>query len=81
MIEASNIRRCSDALEFACRNGEILRMAFVIDAFDREIIAFAREIWEFAATLISFPASRPSGAQKPTAWPRREDLQARRLCA
>ena len=40
MVEASNLRWCSDALEFACWNGQVVRMAFVIDAFDREIIAF-----------------------------------------
>lgn len=40
MVEASNIRWCSDALEFVCWNGEVVRMAFIIDAFDREIIAF-----------------------------------------
>ena len=35
----SNLRWCSDGLEFACWNGEIIRMAFIIDAFDREIVA------------------------------------------
>ena len=39
MVEASNLRWCSDALEFACWNGEVVRMAFIIDAFDRGIIA------------------------------------------
>ena len=37
----SNLRWCSDGLEFTCWNGEIVRMAFIIDAFDREIIAWA----------------------------------------
>ena len=40
MVEASDIRWRSDALEFACWNAEVVRRAFVIDAFDREIIAF-----------------------------------------
>lgn len=39
MVMCSNLRWCSDALEFACWNGDIIRMAFIIDAFDREIIA------------------------------------------
>lgn len=39
MVMRSNLRWCSDGLEFACWNGEIIRMAFIIDAFDREIIA------------------------------------------
>ena len=36
----SNLRWCSDGLEFTCWNGDILRVAFIIDAFDREIIAW-----------------------------------------
>jgi transposase InsO family protein len=41
MVMRSNLRWCSDSLEFTCWNGEIIRMAFIIDAFDREIIAWA----------------------------------------
>jgi len=33
----SNLRWCSDGLEFTCWNGEVIRLAFIIDAFDREI--------------------------------------------
>lgn len=44
MVMASNLRWCSDALEFTCWNGEVVRMAFLIDAFDREIIAFVAVI-------------------------------------
>lgn len=33
-------RWCSDGFEFACWNGEIIRAAFVIDAHDREAIAW-----------------------------------------
>lgn len=40
MVMRSNLRWCSDALEFACWNGDVIRMAFIIDAFDREIIAW-----------------------------------------
>ena len=40
MVMASNLRWCSDGFEFACWNGEIIRIAFIIDAFDREIIAW-----------------------------------------
>ena|GEM_PF-906092 len=29
-----------DGLEFTCWNGEVIRLAFIIDAFDREIIAW-----------------------------------------
>ena len=38
-VMASNLRWCSDAFEIGCWNGERVRIAFVIDAFDREIIA------------------------------------------
>lgn len=40
MLMRSNLRWCSDGLEFTCWNGEIIRLAFIIDAFDREIIAW-----------------------------------------
>lgn len=37
---ASNLRWCSDGFEFACWNGEVVRVAFVMDACDREAIAW-----------------------------------------
>jgi putative transposase len=37
----SNVRWCSDHFELACRNGEIIRVLFAIDACDREIIAWS----------------------------------------
>lgn len=40
MVMRSNLRWCSEGLEFACWNGEIVRMAFIIDAFDREIVVW-----------------------------------------
>ncbi len=36
----SNVRWCSDALEFTCWNGEIVRVAFALDCHDREVIAW-----------------------------------------
>lgn len=39
-VMRSNLRWCSDRFEFTCWNGEIVRVAFVIDAHDREIIAW-----------------------------------------
>ena len=36
----SNCRWCSDALEFACWNGEVVRVAFALDCHDREAIAW-----------------------------------------
>jgi len=40
MVMCSNLRWCSDGLEFTCWSGEVVRLAFTIDAFDREIIAW-----------------------------------------
>ncbi len=37
----SNVRWCSDHLELHCRNGDVARVLFVIDACDREIIAWS----------------------------------------
>lgn len=36
----SNIRWCSDGLEFTCWNGEVLRVAFALDCHDREVIGW-----------------------------------------
>ena len=36
----SNIRWCSDHFELACRNGEIVRVLFAIDACDREVMVW-----------------------------------------
>jgi putative transposase len=37
--EASNERWCSDVLEIACWNGEIVQVGFVLDCHDREALA------------------------------------------
>ena len=36
----SDLRWCSDGFEFTCWNGEVVRGAFVLDAHDREVIAW-----------------------------------------
>jgi transposase InsO family protein len=36
----SNIRWCSDELEFTCWSGEIVRVAFALDCHDREVIGW-----------------------------------------
>jgi putative transposase len=36
----SNCRWCADALEFACWNGEVVRVAFALDCHDREVISW-----------------------------------------
>ena len=40
VVMRSNLRWCSDGFEFTCWNGEVLRGAFIIDAHDREVIAW-----------------------------------------
>jgi transposase InsO family protein len=36
----SNVRWCSDGLEFTCWNGETVRIAFALDCHDREVIGW-----------------------------------------
>ena len=69
MVGGSNLRWCSDALGCACWNGEVIRMAFVIDAFDREIIAFTASAARGSAVRIfGTSCGRPfRGAQSPKA--------------
>lgn len=40
MTSRSNERWCSDALEFICWNGEIVRVAFALDSHDRAVISW-----------------------------------------
>jgi putative transposase len=40
MTSRSDGRWCSDALEFTCSNGEIVRVAFAPDSHDRELISW-----------------------------------------
>ena len=40
IVMRSNLRWCSDGFEFTCWNGDVIRIAFIIDAHDREIIAW-----------------------------------------
>lgn len=40
IVMRSNLRWCSDGFEFTCWNGDVIRGAFIIDAHDREIIAW-----------------------------------------
>ena len=40
VVLRSNLRWCSDGFEFTCWNGDVVRGAFIIDAHDREVIAW-----------------------------------------
>ena len=48
----SNIRWCSDALEFTCWNGEIIRLAFALDCHDREVIGWLATTDGISAEMI-----------------------------
>ena len=53
MLMRSNLRWCSDVLELLCWNGETVRIAFVIDAHDREIIAWRAVVgMEISGSLV-----------------------------
>ena len=36
----SNVRWCSDTLEFTCWNGDLVRLAFALDCHDREVLGW-----------------------------------------
>src|SRR6056297_17298 len=40
VVMRSNLRWCSVGFEFTCWNGAVVRCAFIIDAHDREVIAW-----------------------------------------
>ena len=40
VVMRSNLRWCSDVFEILCWNGDIVRIVFVIDAHDREVLAW-----------------------------------------
>jgi putative transposase len=40
VVMRSNLRWCSDGVEFTCWDGAVVRGVFIIDAHDREIIAW-----------------------------------------
>lgn len=50
--EHSNVRWCSDALEIACWNGEIVQVGFALDCCDREALAFVAEARDLTAADI-----------------------------
>jgi transposase InsO family protein len=39
-VPRSNVRWCSDSLELTCWNGDVVRIAFVLDCHDREVISW-----------------------------------------
>lgn len=44
VVMQSDLRWCSDGFEVSCWNGDTVRAAFVIDAFDREIISWTAAV-------------------------------------
>ena len=61
----SNIRWCSDHFELACRNGEIVRVLFAIDACDREVMGWlATSAGIYIFTLERGAPFTPAGFRK-----------------
>jgi len=52
MTSRSNERWCSDALEFTCWNGEIVRVAFALDSHDREVISWVATMAGISGEMI-----------------------------
>lgn len=48
----SNVRWCSDALEFTCWNREVVRVAFALDCHDREVIGWKATTAGIAGEMI-----------------------------
>jgi putative transposase len=48
----SNCHWCSDTLEFACWNGEIVRVAFALDCNDREVIGWVASTAGISGAMI-----------------------------
>jgi hypothetical protein len=64
IVTRSNLRWCSDGFEFTCWNGDIVRGAFIIEAHDREIIAWRAVVmheWTDWHTCIAAPGTAASG--------------------
>src|SRR5215510_10568897 len=60
----SNLRWCSDVFEVPCWNGNTVRVAFVLDTCDREVIT-----WTAAPSVPSPGRSTPSNGWPITAVP------------
>jgi transposase InsO family protein len=54
----SNCRWCSDALEFTCWNGEVVRVAFALDCHDREAISWVATTAGISGEMIRDPGLR-----------------------
>jgi putative transposase len=73
--EQSNVRWCSDALEIACWNGEIVQVGFALDCCDREALAWVAAPRDLTGEDIRRLMSRSveqrfgaSGLQVPIQW-------------
>lgn len=63
--EQSNVRWCSDALEIACWNGEIVQVGFVLDCCDREALAWVAAPRDLTGENIRVLMSRAVEARIP----------------
>ncbi|AYM08864.1 hypothetical protein At1D1460_46230 [Agrobacterium tumefaciens] len=51
MVMRSKLCWCSDGLEFTCWNGEVIRLVFIIDAFDRDFVFTQQSNERFSKVL------------------------------
>lgn len=63
--ERANLRWCSDALEIACWNGEIVQVGFALDCCDREALAWVAAPRDLAGEDIRTLMGRAVGSRFP----------------
>jgi putative transposase len=67
----SNCRWCSDALEFTCWNGEVVRVAFALECHDREAISWVATTAGISGEMMVRCVERRFGdirAPRPVQW-------------
>ena len=70
-IVTSRSNWCSDALEFICWNGEIVRVDFALDSHDREVISWVATTAGISGEMIRDMSSSglvTSGAPRKVQW-------------
>jgi putative transposase len=61
--EVSNERWCSDVLEIACWNGELVQLGFALDCHDREALAYVAAPRDLVGTDIQYLMQRAVAAR------------------
>ncbi|MCA1789474.1 MAG: DDE-type integrase/transposase/recombinase [Thioalkalivibrio sp.] len=74
--DVSNQRWCSDGLEIACWNGEVVQVAFALDCHDREVLAHvavprdlrATDIQQLMAEAVAWRFGDATRPESPIQW-------------